>query len=597
MPVTAPTVDRCLDQRDLTEPRFDPTGRRVAFGASAGGVASLRCVDLSSGEERELATDPQPAVGRGMGAGCYAWLPDGTGVVYAGKDGHIYEQLLSGLARRIDGQHDHGPLHGVALSADARLIACVDSLQFLVVIDRSTGDARRVVHPHGFTVDPVWIGDTLHWQCWSAPHMPWDQAEIWRATAPDFVADRFLAVSGATIQQPEVSVVGVTGVLSDVNGWLRPCRVDNGDVVPLPMEGESRECGGPQWGAGLRSWCWSPRGDHYVVARNLDGFGDLAVVDARNGDTRTLARGVHGSVSWTRFGIVAVRTGAVTPTQIVFFAPDTIQRRVLATSELPCADGAWSDVTLVEPEIGTVEGVPYRVYRPDGHSGVADGVLIVWVHGGPTDQWQVIFMPRVAYWVGQGATVLVVDHRGTTGHGRAFQQSLNGHWGEFDTADVLAVTRHAHREGWGTPGRTVLMGGSAGGFTALNVAGTDPDICAGVVASYPVVDLADAAERSWVYEQHSITVLVGDLPRNARLYLQRSPLGKIASLAKVKVLLMHGDIDPAVPLDHSVLLAGDLRQHGGDVQLHIFEGEGHGFRQRVNQKREYALIGEFLRTL
>jgi dipeptidyl aminopeptidase/acylaminoacyl peptidase len=174
---------------------------------------------------------------------------------------------------------------------------------------------------------------------------------------------------------------------------------------------------------------------------------------------------------------------------------------------------------------------------------------------------------------------------------------VNGHWGEFDTADVLAVTRHAHREGWGTPGRTVLMGGSAGGFTALNVAGTDPDICAGVVASYPVVDLADAAERSWVYEQHSITVLVGDLPRNARLYLQRSPLGKIASLAKVKVLLMHGDIDPAVPLDHSVLLAGDLRQHGGDVQLHIFEGEGHGFRQRVNQKREYALIGEFLRTL
>jgi dipeptidyl aminopeptidase/acylaminoacyl peptidase len=29
----------------------------------------------------------------------------------------------------------------------------------------------------------------------------------------------------------------------------------------------------------------------------------------------------------------------------------------------------------------------------------------------------------------------------------------------------------------------------------------------------------------------------------------------------------------------------------------VFEGEGHGFRQRVNQKREYELIGEFLRTL
>lgn len=557
-------------------------------------------VDLATGQESDLAVDPQPAVGRGMGAGCYQWLPDGTGVVFAGKDGHLYEQPLAGLSRRIDGQHDQGPLHGVALSPDGRWIACVDSLQFLVLVDRATGDTRVIEHPHGFTLDPVWIDDMLAWQCWSVPHMPWDEAEIWRAVAPDFRAERWLAAEHVSVQQPSLSATNVLGVLSDVDGWLRPCRVDDGvedNFVPLPMDGDPRECGGPQWGGGLRSWCWSPRGEHYVVARNLDGFGDLAVVDVRTGESRTLARGVHGSVSWTRHGIVALRTGAVTPTQVVFFAPDTIQRRVLATSELPCADGAWSDVALVEPELGVADGVPYRVYRPAGHCGVADGVLIAWVHGGPTDQWQVTFMPRIAYWVGQGATVVVMDHRGSTGHGRDFQQSLNGHWGEHDTNDVLAVLRHAHDRGWGVPAKTVVMGGSAGGFAALNAVGAAPELCIGVVALYPVVDLADAVERSWVYEQHSIPVLVGDLPRNARLYLQRSPLGKLDALARVKVLLMHGDIDPAVPLDHSVMLAQELRERGGDVQLHVFEGEGHGFRQRVNQKREYELIGEFLRTL
>ena len=555
-------------------------------------------VDLATGDEHDLVTDPQPAVGRGMGGGCFQWLPDGTGVVYAGKDGHLYEQPLAGLSRRIDGQHDHGPLHGVALSRDGRWIACVDSLQFLVVVERATGDTREIRHPHGFTLDPTWIDDALVWQCWSAPHMPWDESEIWRASAPEFRAERWVAVRGASIQQPERSSTNVAGVLSDVDGWLRPCRVDdNGTLAPFEMEGDPRECGGPQWGMGLRSWCWSPRGEHYLVARNLDGFGDLAVVDMRTGESRTLARGVHGSVSWSRHGIVAVRTGAVTPTQIVFFAPDTIQRRILATSELPCADGAWSDIDLVEPELGVVEGVPFRAYPPKEKTGIAEGVLIVWVHGGPTDQWQVTFMPRVAHWVGQGATVVVVDHRGSTGHGRGFQQSLNGHWGEHDTADVLAAVRHAHGCGWGTPARTVVMGGSAGGFAALNAAGSAPDLCAGVVALYPVVDLADAVERSWIYEQHSIPVLVGDLPRNAKLYLQRSPLGKLDALSRVKVLLMHGDIDPAVPLDHSVMLAQELRDRGGDVRLHVFEGEGHGFRQRINQKREYELIGEFLRTL
>ena len=559
-------------------------------------------VDLATGDEHDLVVDPQPAVGRGMGGGCFQWLADGTGVVYAGKDGHLYEQPLAGLARRIDGQHDHGPLHGVALSSDTRWIASVDSLQSLVLVERASGDTRVVRHPHEFTLDPIWNGETLVWQCWSSPHMPWDEAEIWRASAPDFRAERWLSVRETSIQQPALSPTGEWGVLADVDGWLRPCRVESetGRLVSLAMEGNPRECGGPQWGMGLRSWCWSPRGEHYLVARNLDGFGDLAVVDVRTGEARTLARGVHGSVSWSRHGIVAVRTGAVTPAQIVFFAPDTIQRRTLATSELSCADGSWSDVGLVEPELGTADGVPFRAYRPDERGsvgGLAEGVLIVWVHGGPTDQWQVTFMPRVAYWVGQGATVVVVDHRGSTGHGRGFQQSLNGHWGEHDTADVLAAVRHAQERGWGTPARTVVMGGSAGGFAALNAAGSAPELCAGVVALYPVVDLVDAVERSWIYEQHSIPVLVGDLPRNAKLYLQRSPLGKIDALSRVKVMLMHGDIDPAVPLDHSVMLAQELRDRGGDVRLHVFEGEGHGFRQRMNQKREYELIGEFLRTL
>ncbi|MFM7410992.1 MAG: prolyl oligopeptidase family serine peptidase, partial [Actinomycetota bacterium] len=196
-----------------------------------------------------------------------------------------------------------------------------------------------------------------------------------------------------------------------------------------------------------------------------------------------------------------------------------------------------------------------------------------------------------------GCRVLVVDHRGPTGHGRAFQQALNGHWGEHDTADVIAATRYAHATGWGTPGRTVVLGGSAGGFAALNAAGTEPALFAGVVALYPVVDLVDASVRSWHYEQHSIAVLVGDSTDNVGLYEARSPLSKLDALSQVKVLLMHGDLDEAVPLDHSVLIADQLRRRGGDVALHVFEGEGHGFRKRANQELEYGLIGEFLRTL
>ena len=529
-------------------------------------------------------------------------MPDGSGIVYAAKDGGVWQASLpnGGVASapcRVDTRHEGNftALHGVALSADARWVAAIDSLTSVVVVERATGVTRKVVHQHGFSLDPVWHGDTVFWQSWSAPHMPWDEAEIWSATAPDFRARRVAKMRGVSLQQVAVAADGAVGVVSDVSGWLQPGMLLDGSVSPLALVSEPCDCSGPQWGGGLRSWCWSPDGASFLVARNLSGFGDLAVVDRASGAVRSISRAVHGAVSWSTHGIVALRTGAITPTQIVFFDPATFERRVLATSELDCDDGPWSSVTLVEPKIGVVDGIPFRLYEPADASVASH--LLVWVHGGPTDQWQVTFMPRIAHWVGRGCRVLVVDHRGTTGHGRAFQQALYGYWGDSDTDDVVAVTRHAHANGWGLPERTVVIGGSAGGFAALNAAGKRPDLFAGVVALYPVVDLADATERSWFYEQHSIAVLVGDSPANVDLYRRRSPLSKLDALAGVKVLLMHGDLDDAVPLDHSVLIADQLRRRGGDVALHVFEGEGHGFRKRVNQEREYDLIGEFLRTV
>ena len=81
-----------------------------------------------------------------------------------------------------------------------------------------------------------------------------------------------------------------------------------------------------------------------------------------------------------------------------------------------------------------------RLYRADA----ATDRLLCWLHGGPTDQWQVTFMPRVAYWRAQGWNVLVPDHRGSTGHGRAYQQAMRGRWGELDVSDTVDAIGHAH---------------------------------------------------------------------------------------------------------------------------------------------------------
>ena len=613
-------LERCLASRDLSEPQLSPNGTSVVFGSSINRVAELRIVDFSAAgavgdtaRERVLVNEPAPAVGRGFGGGCFAWLPDGSGLVFAAREGGIYEVGPSGAnPRRIDTPGTDDGFNAVGVSPDARYVSVVRSVTDVVVVTRATGEKKFITQPHAFVLDPVWHNDTLYWQAWSQPHMPWDESEIWCASAPDFTARLVIKRSGSTMQQVGVSTNGTLGLLCDTNGWLTPHTFVSGELREIPMSANAIECGTPQWGVGLRTWCWSPEGTRIAVARNLNGFGDLAVVDTATGSTTTLARAVHGSVQWTRHGIVAVRSGAVTPTQIVFFHPETFERTVLATSEVTCGAGPWSQFDLVEPSLGSAPteagGVPFRLFAPASGCN-ANSTLIVWSHGGPTDQWQVTFMPRISYWVSRGCAVLVVDHRGSTGHGRAFQQALNGHWGEYDTEDLVAATRYAHEQGWGQPSTTVFMGGSAGGFASLNAAATVPPVCAGVVALYPVVDLADSAESAWHFEKHSIPVLVGastesgvstvsmDGEDNENLYSVRSPMSKVAELSHVKVLLLHGDMDKSVPFIHSFSLANALRRNGGNVKLEIFEGEGHGFRMRESQEREYALIGEFIAAL
>jgi dipeptidyl aminopeptidase/acylaminoacyl peptidase len=216
------------------------------------------------------------------------------------------------------------------------------------------------------------------------------------------------------------------------------------------------------------------------------------------------------------------------------------------------------------------------------------------VHGGPTDQWQVTFMPRVAYWRAQGWNVLVPDHRGSTGHGRAYQQALRGRWGELDISDTIDVLAHAHAHGWGSGERTAIVGSSAGGFTALGVAASSPRLLAAVIAAYPVTDLSGSEDGSDRFELHYTDSLVGALPGAASARRSRSPLSYAAQLAATPILLLHGDCDQVVPIAQSRAFVERCVAGGVDIEFVVYDGEGHGFRKPENQLDEYRRMHDFL---
>jgi dipeptidyl aminopeptidase/acylaminoacyl peptidase len=559
--------------RPLGEPRLSPDGRRLAYVSDG-----LVLVDLAGGPEVVITSEPAPLGARTLGGGVFDWTDDGEALVYAARDGGLWCQpAVGGPARCVV---DEPEARAPAVSCDGRVAYQVEH-RFVAV------DGRRISGEADFVNDPVWSPDgaTVAWQEWDVPAMPWDASRIVLAAADGTTPPRVVAGGeGVQVQQPRFSPDGRSlAYLGDANGWLNLTVLDlaTGETVVLD---EPFEHGGPTWGPGQRSFAWSPGSDALVLTRNEGGFGALARWTPGR-PAETIGRAVHGGLSWCGDRVAAVRTGARTPNQVVVYEGDA--RRSIAVG--PIAFGA---AHLPEPELVSWSSdgwtIPGRLYRPVAGDRPP---LLCWIHGGPTDQWQVEWRPRFAFWLDRGWAILVPDHRGSTGHGRAFTQALAGRWGDADVADVVAGIRAAGERGWCDPDRVVVMGASAGGFTALNVLAAEPGLCRAGVDLYGVADLEALAAVDYRYEAHYTHSLVGPLASQRPRYRARSPIERASSITE-PVLILQGRDDIVVPPAQSEALAAALPR----ATLHLYDGEGHGWGRPGTVIDELERTEAFLRA-
>lgn len=600
-------ASRCVSGRDLTEPRLAPDGSLVLAGTSTRSGPVLMLVPVAGGPERVLTTVPTPRSGRGLSGGVTAWTPDGSAVVYAAVDGHLWCQPLGTqdpwcITADVPGLGPDRPAQAPEVSARGDVAFVVDMAEVWSTplhggVPRRLDDASDA-----FVADPSWSpdGDRVAWQAWTPPAMAWDHSAIVTVHVATGVLVRDDSPD-VQRQQPRWSADGSLYTVADTDGFLNLHRDGR------PCVGEPHEHAGPTWGVGQRSFVPSPEGRHVAFTRNEDGFGRLCVVDVTSGHVTDIAKAVHGHLDWRGDTLVALRTGGRTPTQVVVYdmsgvdtaGSDTARpgvapaRRTLAVGPVR----AWDDEpALVEPEILRVDRDGVTLHARLYGAPVDTGRLICWVHGGPTDQWPVTFMPRLAYWISRGWSVLVPDHRGSTGHGRAYQQALRGRWGDLDVADTSALLESVQSSGRATPAGTVLMGSSAGGLTALALAARRPDVTACVAVAYPVSDIGALDDTTHRFEAHYNDTLVGprDHPDARAARIDRSPVSAAASLARTPLLVLHGDADPVVPLDQSRRLVDAVQAAGGIADLVVYQGEGHGFRRLEVQLDEYARVTAFV---
>jgi dipeptidyl aminopeptidase/acylaminoacyl peptidase len=568
--------------RSVSGPRWSPSGARIAWVDTFDGRADVMVAPSDGGPPVVVTAEC------GVDDG-YAWADDDA-LVVAADDGRLVLVHADGGVERV--LTNEGRAFSPAVSARGEVACAIERDNACdvatVPIDGSAWPAR--VSHADYAWDPEWSpdGDALVWQEWDLPNMPWHGSRIMRRDASDGSA-HVLAGDGAC-SQPRFSPDG------ERVAWVRDGElvVDGMPLLPgQPQQaGQSQEeCAEPAWSPGQRSYAWSPDGRELAWNRNESGFGRLVIGAPGRKSARELSRGWHRDLSWGQTGIVCVRSGAVTPAQVVVLAANGSDRRAIVRGPV----AGFERTALVEPRAvmwksanAAVHGLLWRAAQSRAAS-----PLVVHVHGGPTGQALADWNPRVQWLVQQGYAVLQPNHRGSSGYGVNYRNALDGRWGELDVADVAAGIKHAIKEGWAAPGRIALMGASAGGLTVLNVAEHYPDLVSAVIASYPVTDLVDLAATTHRFEAGDVSRLVGRLPDARDAYVARSPITNAAGV-RAPVLLLQGDDDRVVNAERTAAFAAALRGAGGFVEYHTYAGEGHGWRRAATVADELARLGTFL---
>jgi dipeptidyl aminopeptidase/acylaminoacyl peptidase len=201
--------------------------------------------------------------------------------------------------------------------------------------------------------------------------------------------------------------------------------------------------------------------------------------------------------------------------------------------------------------------------------------------------------PAIQFWTSRGWSVVDVNYGGSTGFGRAYRERLDGLWGVVDVADCAAAARAVVAAGRADGGRVAMEGGSAAGFTVLALLCFETVLAAGA-CRYPVTDLTALTGEGHRFEERYFDSLIGPWPEARATYLERSPL-QHAERITAPVILFHGLDDPVVPAAQSERLAQALAERGVPVELHLFPGEGHGFRDGAVQRRVLEATELFFR--
>lgn len=344
----------------------------------------------------------------------------------------------------------------------------------------------------------------------------------------------------------------------------------------------------------------SPDGLHIALSVNEEGASKLSIIASSDGDsavTLDVPLGVVDGFSWRPdSGQVAFGISTVENPSVIMVAANDGSTQVVADA---AKESETEKPDTFSPELihyPTWDGrsIPGFFFKPKGEGPFP---VLVDVHGGPESQRRLNYTPSgpiLQYFTSLGIAVLTLNVRGSTGYGKEYTH-LDDKGLRLDSVkDVASSVEWLRSRPDVISDKIAVMGQSYGGFMTLASLVFHPELWTCAVDVVGIANFVSFLERTGPWRRKHRSAEYGDLEHDREMLERISPLNHIDNV-EAPLLVIHGKNDPRVPLFEAEQVVEALQKRGREVELKVYDNEGHGLSKRPNRIDGYATAGAFLK--
>lgn len=218
--------------------------------------------------------------------------------------------------------------------------------------------------------------------------------------------------------------------------------------------------------------------------------------------------------------------------------------------------------------------------------------MIIMPHGGPMarDTWG--FDYWVQFLTAQGYAVLQPNFRGSVGYGSDFESAGHQEWGRKMLEDINDGTKWMIEQGYANPDKICILGGSYGGYAALQAVVKDGALYKCSAALAGVFDLESFMNYRVNYFGYK--VYENYVESDEWTLEEASPINNIDKY-DIPVLLLHGEQDKVVREGQSKSFYRKMRRAKKDIKYVKLKDGDHFLSKQENRVRFLKEVGEFLK--